>query len=46
MPPDWSAVHFKYLKFAPAPMPSALTEGFPAINLGKALNFLIEDDFK
>lgn len=46
MPPDWSAVHFKYLKFAPAPMPSALTEGFPAINLGKALNFLIADDFK
>lgn len=46
MPPDWSAVHFKFFKFAPAPMVNSLSEGFPAINLGKALEFLIGDDFK
>jgi predicted YcjX-like family ATPase len=46
MPPDWSAVDFRFFKFEPIPMPNALSEGFPAINLGKALNFLIKDDFK
>lgn len=46
MPPKWSDVHFEFHEFAPLPMPNALYEGFPAINLGKALNFLIGDDFK
>ena len=46
MPPEWSAVDFQFLKFAPLPMADALYEGFPAINLGRALDFLIGDDFK
>lgn len=46
MPPDWPGVDFKFLKFSPPLMPNALSEGFPAINLGKALNILIADDFK
>ena len=46
MPPDWSAVHFQFLKFKPTPMPNAMSDGFPAINIGKALDFLIGDDFK
>jgi predicted YcjX-like family ATPase len=46
MPPDWSLVDFKFFKFEPIPMTNALSDGFPAINLGKALNFLIRDDFK
>ena len=46
MPPDWTAVHFQFLKFEPPAMLNALSEGFPAINLGKALDFLIGDDFK
>ena len=46
MPPDWSAVHFQFLKFKTAAMPNAMSEGFPAINLGKALNFLIGEDLK
>jgi predicted YcjX-like family ATPase len=46
MPPDWPAVHFQFLRFAPLPMPNALYEGFPAINLGRTLDFLIGDAFE
>ncbi len=45
-PPDWGNIEFQFLHFLPSPMPNAFDEGFPAINLGKALNFLIGDDFK
>lgn len=45
MPPNWPEVHFQFLKFEPQPMQDALHEGFPAINMGKAINFLIGDDF-
>jgi len=45
-PPDWDTLDFKFFQFHPAPMPQALDEGFPSINIGKALNFLIGDDFK
>ena len=45
MPPNWSAVHFQFLKFEPQSMQDALHEGFPSINMGRAINFLIGDDF-
>ncbi len=44
MPPSWENVNFVFYKFAPQTMPDALQQGFPAINLGKALEFLIGDD--
>ena len=44
MPPYWDDVNFVFYKFDPQPMPDALQQGFPAINLGKALEFLIGDD--
>jgi uncharacterized protein len=46
MPPDWNALHFQFFKFAPRDMPDALSEGFPAINLGKALDFLIGEELQ
>lgn len=46
VPPNWSNLDYKFLNFLPSPMPHALDEGFPSINIGKALNFLIGDDFK
>jgi predicted YcjX-like family ATPase len=46
MPPNWPEVHFQFLKFEPQPMHDALHEGFPAINIGRAIDFLIGDDFK
>ena len=45
MPPHWSEVHFQFLEFLPASMPDAVFEGFPTINLGKALDFLIGEEF-
>ena len=44
MPPYWEDVNFVFYRFAPQAMPDALHQGFPAINLGKALEFLIGDD--
>ena len=44
VPPDWDNLGFEFFQFDPGPMPHALTEGFPAINLGKALDFLIGED--
>jgi len=46
MPPDWAHVFFEFFKFEPSTMRKARSEGFPAINLGKALDFLIGDEFK
>lgn len=46
MPPDWSNVHFEFYRFGLPRMKQAMHEGFPAINLGKALDFLIGEDFK
>jgi predicted YcjX-like family ATPase len=46
MPPNWPEVHFQFLDFEPQPMRDALHEGFPAINIGRAIDFLIGDDFK
>lgn len=46
MPPNWDEVQFEFYKYEPLPMPAARYEGFPAINLGKALDFLIGDTFK
>ncbi|MDM7858052.1 YcjX family protein [Thiopseudomonas acetoxidans] len=43
MPPQWDKVRFKFYRFAPLPYPDALQQGFPAINLGRALEFLIGD---
>ncbi len=45
VPPDWATLVFQFLQFCPPPMPDAFDEGFPAINLGKALNFLLHEDF-
>ncbi len=45
IPPNWTTLDYKFLNFLPSPMPHALDEGFPSINMGKALNFLIGDDF-
>jgi predicted YcjX-like family ATPase len=45
-PPDWSKLHFEFLDFAPTPMTNALQQGFPTIQLGKALNFLLGEDFR
>jgi predicted YcjX-like family ATPase len=44
IPPDWQSVHFQFLRFEPPVVQKALLEGFPAINLGKALDFLIGED--
>lgn len=41
MPPHWDKVRFKFYRFAPLPYPDALQQGFPAINLGRAVEFLI-----
>lgn len=43
MPPEWSKVHFRFYRFSPICVGNALHEGLPSINLGKALNFLLED---
>ncbi len=45
MPPNWSEVYFQFLKFEPLSMQDGLHKGFSSINMGKALNFLIGDDF-
>lgn len=45
-PPNWSQMNFEFLDFAPMPMADAKLDGFPSINLGKALNFLIGEDFR
>lgn len=39
-------MNFEFLDFAPMPMADAKLDGFPSINLGKALNFLIGEDFR
>jgi uncharacterized protein len=46
MPPDWNEIQFQYLDFQPTKqlMQEPLYRGFPAINLGRALNFLIAED--
>lgn len=46
-PPPWGEVDFEFYEFQPMHelMTDALYEGFPAINLGRALEFLIGDDF-
>ena len=46
MPPDWQAVHFAFLNFQPPTMQDAPLKGFPAINLGRGLDFLISADLK
>ncbi|WP_172399674.1 YcjX family protein [Geothermobacter hydrogeniphilus] len=46
MPPDWATVFFEFYRFEPPPMAEALSEGYPAINLGKALDYLIGEDLK
>jgi predicted YcjX-like family ATPase len=46
VPPNWSEIHFQFYNFAPPCMPNASLEGFPAINLGRALDFLIGEDFQ
>lgn len=47
-PMDWSELQFEFYKFLPLPelMPDPLYEGFPSIHIGKALNFLVGEDFK
>lgn len=44
MPPDWDELFFEFLQFEPPAMPEATSQGYPAINLGKALDFLIGED--
>lgn len=43
-PPDWQNLHFEFLDFEPLQHRNAAQEGFPALNLGKALDFLIGED--
>ena len=44
VPPNWPMVHFQFLRFEPPVVQNALLEGFPNLNLGKALDFLIGED--
>lgn len=44
LPPDWATLGFEFYQFEPGHMPDAINDGFPSINLGKALNFLIGED--
>ena len=46
MPPDWDTFAFKSFRFEPRPMPEAYETGFPSIHLGRALDFLIGEDFQ
>jgi predicted YcjX-like family ATPase len=46
IPPDWNELGFQFLEFQPQAMHEALYEGFPSINLGRALNFLIGEDMQ
>ncbi|MEX2515743.1 MAG: YcjX family protein [Gammaproteobacteria bacterium] len=41
MPPRWDRFSFKYWRFEPPAYPDARLQGFPAINLGRALEFLL-----
>lgn len=43
IPPNWKAVNFEFLRFAPPVTGSSSRKGFPAINIGKALEFLVGD---
>ncbi len=43
MPPNWLQVNFAFYRFRPLSYPDALQQGFPAINLGRALEFLLGD---
>ena len=45
-PPRWPDLCFHFYNFEPTPMPAARLEGFPSINLGKALDFLIGEDIR
>lgn len=46
-PPTWDEMDFVFYDFQPmnGVMTDAMYEGFPAYNLGKAIDFLIGDDF-
>ena len=46
MPPSWDSFAFKFMSFEPRPMPEAPETGFPSIHLGRALDFLIGEDFE
>lgn len=46
LPPNWKDLHFEFKKFEPVENKRALKEGFPAVNLGKTLDFLIGDLFE
>lgn len=43
-PPDWGNLRFQFLDFEPAQHQQARDEAFPAINLGKVLDFLIGEN--
>lgn len=47
-PIDWNAVDFEFYEFSPLKelSPNSFYEGFPSINMGKALDFLIGENFK
>lgn len=47
-PIQWPEVNFEFYEFAPMKelAPDSFYEGFPSINIGKSLDFLIGDDFK
>ncbi len=42
LPPDWNNLYFEFMEFEPPENKLARKEGFPAINLGKTLDFLID----
>lgn len=46
MPPHWESLRFRFYRFNPLPYPQALQKGFPAINLGRAVQFLVGDNVK
>lgn len=44
MPPVWQHINFAFYRFLPLAYPHALQQGFPAINLGRSLQFLLGED--
>lgn len=46
MPPHWDRFSFKYWRFEPPEWQQARLQGFPAINLGRALEFLLGEDLQ
>lgn len=46
MPPQWANLNFAFYRFQPLAYQHALQQGFPAINLGRSLQFLLGEDLQ